>query len=196
MCTETPFSCARQRSLMWLAVLQLRHGRRSDDADPELAAVDGSDPPVRGPGTGSGPGVFAHSCPRPPGVAPDQQSLAGRPQCAARQGGEAPTRRSPPERGRRGVRRGAEPPLASPCRGPAKRGPKGYAGLRALDAADKLVRRSCGRTEARRKSGGPPVLNTPTVEREPLQLFGAERPTRRRPPAPWLSAPASSRGSA
>ena len=91
---------------------------------------------------------------------------------------------------------GAQPP-ASPCRGPAKRGPKGYAGLRALDVADKLVRRSCGRTEARRKSGGPPVLNTPTVEREPLQLFGAERPTRRlRPPAPWLSAPASSRGSA
>ena len=34
-----------------------------------------------------------------------------------------------PERRRGGVRRGAEPPLASPCGGPAKRGPTGYAGL-------------------------------------------------------------------
>ena len=32
---------------------------------------DGSDPPVRGPGTGSEAGVFAHPCPRPLGVAPD-----------------------------------------------------------------------------------------------------------------------------
>ena len=32
---------------------------------------DGSDPPVRGPGTGSEAGVFAHPCPRPPGVAPE-----------------------------------------------------------------------------------------------------------------------------
>ena len=36
---------ARQRSLMWLPVLQLRHGRRSGDAAPELSAVEGSDPP-------------------------------------------------------------------------------------------------------------------------------------------------------
>ena len=47
MCTETPFSCARQRSLMWLPVLQLRHGRRSGDAAPELSAEEGSDPPLR-----------------------------------------------------------------------------------------------------------------------------------------------------
>ena len=45
MCTETPFSCARQRSLMCLAVLQLRHGSRSCDAAPELSAEEGSDPP-------------------------------------------------------------------------------------------------------------------------------------------------------
>ena len=32
---------------------------------------DGSDPPVRGPGTGSDAGVFSHPCPRPLGVAPD-----------------------------------------------------------------------------------------------------------------------------
>ena len=32
-------------SLMWLPVLQLRHGRRSGDAAPELSAVEGSDPP-------------------------------------------------------------------------------------------------------------------------------------------------------
>ena len=34
-------------------------------------SVDGSDPPVRGPGTGSDAGVFSHPCPRPFGVAPD-----------------------------------------------------------------------------------------------------------------------------
>ena len=54
-------------------VLRLRvHAvrRRASGAD-----RDGSDPPVRGPGTGSGPGVFAHSCPHPPGVAPIQISL-------------------------------------------------------------------------------------------------------------------------
>ena len=35
-------------SLMWLPVLQLRHGRRSSDAAPELSAVEGSDPPLWG----------------------------------------------------------------------------------------------------------------------------------------------------
>ncbi len=39
---------------------------------------DGSDPPVQGPGTGSGAGVFAHPCPRPLGVAPGQLSLRGK----------------------------------------------------------------------------------------------------------------------
>ena len=39
---------------------------------------DGSDPPVRGPGTGSEAGVFAHPCPRPLGVAPGQLSLRGK----------------------------------------------------------------------------------------------------------------------
>ncbi len=45
MCTELPIPCARQRFRMWLAVLQLRHGRRNGDAAPELAAGVGSDPP-------------------------------------------------------------------------------------------------------------------------------------------------------
>ena len=39
---------------------------------------DGSDPPVQGPGTGSGPGVFAHPCPRPLGSLPIHQSLRGK----------------------------------------------------------------------------------------------------------------------
>ena len=93
MCTETPFSCARQRSLMCLAVLQLRHGRRSGDAAPELSAEEGSDPPVRGPGTGSDAGVFSHPCPRPLGVAPVQISLAGRLPSVDVQVGESSTHR-------------------------------------------------------------------------------------------------------
>ena len=64
MCTETPIPCARQRCRIRLPVLQLWHGRWSGDAALELSAVDGSDPPVRGPGTGAGPSVFSH--PRPP----------------------------------------------------------------------------------------------------------------------------------
>ena len=76
MCTETPFSCARQRSLMWLPVLQLRHGRRSGDAAPELSAVDGSDPPFRDASIGIGEGwhVHAHAT-LPRGVAPIHGSL-------------------------------------------------------------------------------------------------------------------------
>ena len=56
---------------MWLAVLQLYHGRRSGDADPELAAVDGSDPPFGDASIGIGEGwhVHAHATLRR-GVAP------------------------------------------------------------------------------------------------------------------------------
>ena len=53
MCTETPFSCARQRFRMWLAVLQLHHGRRSAAAAPEQAAVDGRPPPFGMPRSAS-----------------------------------------------------------------------------------------------------------------------------------------------
>ena len=38
----------------------------------------GSDPPVRGPGTGSDAGVFSHPCPRPLGSLPIHQSLRGK----------------------------------------------------------------------------------------------------------------------
>ena len=47
---------------------------------------------------------------------------------------------------------GAQPP-ASPARGPAKRGPSGYAGSPALGAADKPVRRSRGRSGSTRRIG-------------------------------------------
>ena len=39
---------------------------------------DGSDPASRGPGTGSGAGVFVHTCPPPPGVAPDPSIPRGK----------------------------------------------------------------------------------------------------------------------
>ena len=44
---------------------------------------DGSDPPVRGPGTGSGPGVLAHPCPRPLWVASVPAIRPGRVSSAA-----------------------------------------------------------------------------------------------------------------
>ncbi len=47
------------------------------------SAGDGSDPPVRGPGTGSDAGVFSHPAAAPSGSLPYQQSLAGRLSCAA-----------------------------------------------------------------------------------------------------------------
>ena len=61
---------------MWLAVLQLYHGRRSGDADPELAAVDGSDPPFwdASIGTAEGWHVQAHA-PSSGGSLPVQGSL-------------------------------------------------------------------------------------------------------------------------
>ena len=76
MCTKTPFRCARQRFLMWLPVLQLRHGRRSCDAAPELSAEEGSDPPIGDASIGIVEGwhVHAHATLRR-GVAPDHRSL-------------------------------------------------------------------------------------------------------------------------
>ena len=62
-----------------LASLRLHHGQRSADADPRSSAVDGSDPPSRHASIGIGQGGDVH--PHPPlrcGVAPDNQSLAGR----------------------------------------------------------------------------------------------------------------------
>ena len=54
------------RAVAWSCV------RRHPVAGAALGSTDveGSDPPVRGPGAGAGPGVFAHAGPRPPGVAP------------------------------------------------------------------------------------------------------------------------------
>ena len=61
MCTEMPFRCARQRFLMWLPVLQLRHGRRSGDAAPALSAEEGSDPPFGDASIGIGEGWHVHT---------------------------------------------------------------------------------------------------------------------------------------
>ena len=61
---------------MWLAVLQLHHGRRSCDAAPELSAEEGSDPPFRDASIGIGEGwhVHTHATLRR-GVAPSHGSL-------------------------------------------------------------------------------------------------------------------------
>ena len=40
--------------------------------------VEGSDPPVRGPGAGAGPCVYSHAGPRPPGVAPGPMIPSGK----------------------------------------------------------------------------------------------------------------------
>ena len=62
------------RAVAWSCV------RRHPVAGAALGSTDveGSDPPVRGPGTGSGPGVFSHPCPRPLGSLPIHQSLRGK----------------------------------------------------------------------------------------------------------------------
>ena len=56
-------------------------------------------------------------------------------------GGEAPARELRPRAGLRRGSKGGEAPLASPCRGPAKRGPKGYAGLGPLRGHEPAVDR-------------------------------------------------------
>ena len=84
----------------------------------------GSDPPVRGLGTGSGAGVFSHPCPRPLGVAPEPAIRAGRQFNASSRRGStrSPAAGSPDRRGfaRRGQRRclraGASPNRAPPHR--------------------------------------------------------------------------------
>ena len=62
------------RAVAWSCV------RRHPVAGAALGSTDveGSDPPVRGPGTGVGPCVFSHAGPCPRGSLPVQRSLAGR----------------------------------------------------------------------------------------------------------------------
>ena len=84
MCTKTPILCAPELFRMSLAALRLHHDRRSDDAAPELASVDGSDPPLGMPRSASGRiGMCTLMPPSPAGVAPDQGSL--------REGGSQPS---------------------------------------------------------------------------------------------------------
>ena len=74
MDTRTPFRWARLRLRMSLAALRLHHGRRSGDADLELAAVDGSDPPPFGmPRSASGKvDMCTPMPPSPAGSLPNQ----------------------------------------------------------------------------------------------------------------------------
>ena len=78
MRTPAPKTCAPagRRKLLCAKVLRLAvSGGRGRRAHSDGA---GSDPAVRGPAAGSGPGAFAHPRPRPLGSLPDKQSLAGR----------------------------------------------------------------------------------------------------------------------
>ena len=63
-------SCCARRLCTSLSQGGRGRGAQSDGA--------GSDPAVRGPATGSGPGAFAHPRPRPLGSLPDQRSLLGK----------------------------------------------------------------------------------------------------------------------
>ena len=84
---------------------------------------DGSDPPVRGPGTGSGPGVLAHPSPRPLGSLACQQSLREGCRAPLRSGGGPVGRPA----GHQAVRhRRACPGLA--CSGPPFAFPHGMVG--------------------------------------------------------------------
>ena len=80
---------------MSLAVLRLHHGRRSGNADPELAAVAGATPVSACLARHQGGSACARHAPSPAGVAPGQGSLAGRPRAPLR-GGGSPVRRPGP----------------------------------------------------------------------------------------------------
>ena len=71
MRTSVPRRCAPAGSRKLLRANALRLRTPSGQCCSGCSGVAGSDPPVRGPGTGSEAGVFAHPCPRPLGVAPD-----------------------------------------------------------------------------------------------------------------------------
>ena len=81
--TKSPFGRTRPRSCRSLPLLRLRHGQRSADADRRSSDVDGSDPPSRHASIGAGEdGAGQPHPPRRCGVAPIQQSRAGRPRRA------------------------------------------------------------------------------------------------------------------
>ena len=83
MCRQTRFGRARHRFRKLLNGLGLRHGHRSGDADRDLKAVDGSDPPSRHASIGIGEDGDVHPhLPLRCGVTPIQESRAGRPRRA------------------------------------------------------------------------------------------------------------------
>ena len=78
--TQSPSGRTRPRPHRSLALLALRHGRRSGDAARALAPVDGSDPPLRDARIGIGKDRHGtgHAA-LPGGSLPVHQSRAGRP---------------------------------------------------------------------------------------------------------------------
>ena len=147
--TKSRLGWARRRFRMSLARFRLHHGQRSADADPRSLDVDGSDPPSRHASIGIGEDGDVH--PHPPlrcGVAPSQQSFAGRPWSAASR------RRTTARANAKGrAARSSRPPLLSarfpvPCPGTV---------LRALDDAPRLDGRGVvARMNHRRRSGAQP----------------------------------------
>ena len=147
--TKSRLGWARRRFRMSLARFRLHHGQRSADADPRSLDVDGSDPPSRHASIGIGEDGDVH--PHPPlrcGVAPSQQSFAGRPWSAASR------RRTTARANAKGrAARSSRPPLLSarfpvPCPGTV---------LRALDDAPRFDGRGVvARMNHRRRSGAQP----------------------------------------
>ena len=142
-----------------LALLQLCHGRRSADADARSLDVDGSDPPSRHASISAGEDRAGQ--PHPPrrcGVAPIQQSRAGRPRRAV-------TRRVPVLRG------DAEQPNIRPVGQPV---------LRRLEVArDTLPGRIAGAL-ATRRGRGRGCASTPGPEPVPGPRTGGSLASR-----PW-----------
>ena len=180
MDTRTPFLWARRRLRMSLAALRLHHGRRSGDAVPELAAVDGSDPPFGMPGTASGRADMGTPMPSSAGGRSrstnpwreGQRAPLGarringpvRPQGLARQPDRRPNRPSDDADARRG-----------PCAG---RPPRPCFGLHAPGAASMAgvpVRRSAIRAPARGFGGRAPHPHTPPEHGPPGDRRGGGR---------------------
>ena len=150
MRTSALLRCAPEPARVRCRYCVLRRGGQAGRHRAGGTGRDGSDPPVRGPGTGSGPGVFAHTRPRPPrGVAPVQQSLAGRPSSAA--GSAADQGIRPPGRSRsacvpwparsagvRGIEGGRATPR-QPLPGTREAWPQGVCCSPAIAASDKPV---------------------------------------------------------
>ena len=78
VCSERYFRRAQQTSIMLLTSFRFRRCGAGGGADPGDFEVNGSDPPVFGPGSGAGPSLLCTAPPRPSGT-PHHLSNGGSP---------------------------------------------------------------------------------------------------------------------